>query len=124
MKVRARPHHGKAAATCLWGPALPRPSHAAGFPTPGTPAAGPALVSRSPFCRCSAFKDEGHLHIDLVLSHPATIELDPLVLDPGRGDPAQRLGGTVEALADRVLETLRRGGGNLGHAGDGHSSPP
>ena len=52
------------------------------------------------------------------------VELDPLVLDPGGGDAAQGLGGPLEALADRVLEALRRGGGDLGHARDGHGGVP
>src|SRR3712207_4719112 len=57
----------------------------------------------------SALEDEGHLDVDLVLLDLAVPELDPLLLDPGRGDAAQGLVGALEALADGVLEALRRG---------------
>jgi hypothetical protein len=54
----------------------------------------------------------------------AVLELDPLVLDPGRGDAAQGLAGALEALAEGVLEALRGGRGDLDDVGDGHGSPP
>src|SRR4051812_3543346 len=72
----------------------------------------------------SALEDEGHLHVDLVLGDLAVLELDPLVLDPGRGDAAQGLGGALEALPNGVLEALRRGGGDLAHARNGHGTSP
>src|SRR4051794_29123140 len=72
----------------------------------------------------SALEDEGHLHVDLVLGDLAVLELDALVLDPGRGDAAQGLGGALQALTDGVLEALRRGGGDFAHACDGHGSLP
>ena len=70
-----------------------------------------------------ALEDEGHLHIDLILNDLVILEPDPLVLDPGRSHAPQGLSGSLEALADRVLEALRRGCRYLSHARDGHNFP-
>src|SRR5688572_24177918 len=69
-----------------------------------------------PALAASRVEDEGDLHVDLVLRDPAVPELDPLLLDPGRGDPAQGPGGALQPLPDRVLEALARGGGDLADA--------
>src|SRR4051794_2945889 len=90
----------------------PEPSTAvlkiASFPSPSN-RAGRAWASTL------ALEDEGHLDVDLVFGDPAVVELDPLVLDPGRGDAPQGLGGPCEALPDGVLKALRRRRGDLGH---------
>jgi hypothetical protein len=55
----------------------------------------------------SVVEDERRHEVDLILGDLAVFDVDPLLLDPGAADVAERLGRPGDALLDAVVEAPR-----------------
>src|SRR5688572_512106 len=93
-------------------------------PLPISPLTSPPTRTAARETRCTTartllvLEHERDEHVDLVAHRLAVLDLDALLLDPGRGDVAHRLVHARDPDLDRLLEAAAGAGADLDHPRD------